>query len=78
MGRVTASHLKFSKVTFETYPFPPPLVDVAELLPPKALIRAPFSALTIVMFLTRTLATISWMPAYWPREPTEMPCEPWQ
>lgn len=56
-----------------TYPVPPPAVLLGLGFPPKTLIRAPFWALDMVMFCTKTLATMSVSPAYWPRDPTEMP-----
>ena len=40
------------------------------------MIRAPFCAFSIVTFVTETFATMSVSPAYWPRLPTEIPCEP--
>jgi hypothetical protein len=43
---------------------PPPLVDILGEEPLKALMRAPFPALAMVMFLTGTLATMSSVPAY--------------
>ena len=51
---------------------------LGEGLPPKTLIRAPFCAFSIVMFVTETFATMSVSPAYWPRLPTETPCDPLQ
>jgi hypothetical protein len=63
---------------FFAIPVPPPLVDVELLLPPQVLMRAPLEALIMLTFLTIMFSTISLTPAYWPSEPTEMPCEPWQ
>lgn len=53
-------------------------MDLVSFDPGNTLIRAAFSALSIVMFQTAMSETMSVVPAYCPNDPMDVPCVPLQ
>lgn len=68
-------------VTFRTRPSPPPPLSSAPSLlstPGHTLMRAPVPASDRETLKMVRFSAMSYSWAYWPSEPTEMPCEPLQ